>query len=374
MHWFIVAGFIQSVFLSFFMLFTERGNVKANRLMSFYFLAISVFLIIPEVLRQAAANWPHLFAISYPILFLIGPSLYYYKRILLQEQHFNKPIEFLHIVPAFCTASYLSGFYAQSSLEKLEFYKTVKSTGLPFDFWIIWFIACIHIIVYQLATLISVRQYNRLTEEYFSRLESVRVRWLEKFILMNSILWIFYFFGYVLMISGVENNAWGYIDQAFAALVSIFIYYLSFIGLNKPEIFPGPILPALRKFSADKNSIEKQKKLQLITTLKNMMENDKPYLQPDLSLSSLANLLKVSPRLLSQLMHEEYNQNFFEFINHYRVLEAKKRLADPVNNNLTLAAIAQASGFNSKSTFNEVFKKIENITPSKFKSHTQGKL
>ena len=97
------------------------------------------------------------------------------------------------------------------------------------------------------------------------------------------------------------------------------------------------------------------------------MKSDKLYLDRTLTLEKMARKLSIPPLHLSQLINERLNQNFTNFENSYRVDEAKRRLSDPRNDRFTIVAIAEASGFNSKSTFNAAFKKNTNLTPSEFK-------
>ncbi|HEY9490069.1 MAG TPA: helix-turn-helix domain-containing protein, partial [Chryseosolibacter sp.] len=101
--------------------------------------------------------------------------------------------------------------------------------------------------------------------------------------------------------------------------------------------------------------------------LKDFMDVQKPYLNASLSLPDLADKLHIPPYLLSRIVNERLNVNFFDFINQYRVAHVKTLLHDPKYNHLSLLGIALESGFNTKSAFNRVFKKITGQTPSDFK-------
>ena len=85
------------------------------------------------------------------------------------------------------------------------------------------------------------------------------------------------------------------------------------------------------------------------------------------ALQKLAARLSIPPQHLSQVVNEQLNQNILDYINTHRVEEAKRRLADPARKHLSILAIAEEVGFNSKSSFNSVFKKYTNITPSEFR-------
>jgi adenylate cyclase len=97
--------------------------------------------------------------------------------------------------------------------------------------------------------------------------------------------------------------------------------------------------------------------------LEQLMDGEKPYLDPDLTLRSLAEMLDLPPNYLSQLLNEGFDQNFAEYVNSYRLETFKTKAADPANAHLTLLGLAYESGFNSKSVFNSFFKKTMGLTP-----------
>ena len=99
------------------------------------------------------------------------------------------------------------------------------------------------------------------------------------------------------------------------------------------------------------------------------MSEKKPYLENELTLAKLAEMLSVPQHHLSQILNEKLNQNFFDFVNNYRIQEAKKLLVSPDGGLLTILAIAEEVGFNSKSAFNNAFKKVTNTTPSEFRKN-----
>jgi AraC-like DNA-binding protein len=120
-------------------------------------------------------------------------------------------------------------------------------------------------------------------------------------------------------------------------------------------------------------SVEKMEKDKLV--LLNIMDNDRPYLDPSLSLDKLAHQTEMNPKYLSLILNNTLNKNFYEFINEYRIEEVKELLIDPELKHLTIAGIANEAGFNSKSSFNSIFKKQTNITPKEFlKQHADSRV
>jgi AraC-like DNA-binding protein len=106
---------------------------------------------------------------------------------------------------------------------------------------------------------------------------------------------------------------------------------------------------------------------QLAEKLTEFMEQQKPYLEPHITVERLAAKLNVSPKLLSGTINNELHVNFFELISNYRVIEAKKRLADAELREKPICEIMKSCGFNSKSVFNQAFKKAVGVTPSNYR-------
>ena len=94
------------------------------------------------------------------------------------------------------------------------------------------------------------------------------------------------------------------------------------------------------------------------------MQTARPYLNPELTLGELAGQLRTNTSLLSRVINTCFGQNFNDYINAHRIAEAECKLQDPRYQHYTLLAVALESGFNSKSTFNRVFKKLKAATPS----------
>ncbi|MEZ4933974.1 MAG: adenylate/guanylate cyclase domain-containing protein [Saprospiraceae bacterium] len=107
--------------------------------------------------------------------------------------------------------------------------------------------------------------------------------------------------------------------------------------------------------------------------LEQLMADKKPYLDPDLTLRSLSEMIDLPPNYLSQLLNEGFDKNFSEYVNSYRLEAFKKKVKDSSNSHLTLLGLAYESGFNSKTVFNSFFKKMMNKTPKAYWKEVVGK-
>ena len=97
--------------------------------------------------------------------------------------------------------------------------------------------------------------------------------------------------------------------------------------------------------------------------LKTLMSEKEPYLNSELTLRVLAEMMEIPPNHLSQLLNEGFDKNFSEYINSYRLETFKSKVADPSLKHLTILGLAYESGFNSKTVFNTFFKKVMGKTP-----------
>lgn len=114
-------------------------------------------------------------------------------------------------------------------------------------------------------------------------------------------------------------------------------------------------------------NIEKSKIEGYIASVQQLMVEDRLYLNESLSLRDLSSRLGIDQNLLSYILNTHLKKNFYEYINEYRIEELKDKLNQPKYKNFTMLAIALECGFNSKTSFNRIFKQMTGITPSQYK-------
>jgi AraC-like DNA-binding protein len=162
-------------------------------------------------------------------------------------------------------------------------------------------------------------------------------------------------------ISSPDVYRWVFTSSLFVNLA--FTLIVTYKGLAQSVSFSGiqapPKYAASRLTPSDCDDIARK--------LAGLMETDKPYLSPSISLDEISEKLGIPSRSLSQVIHTRFNQNFFDFINSYRIEDIKKRMHDQHSHDFTLVAIAFDAGFNSKSVFNAAFKKRTGMTPKEYR-------
>jgi AraC-like DNA-binding protein len=140
--------------------------------------------------------------------------------------------------------------------------------------------------------------------------------------------------------------------------------YISVTRIFKNTLMTNKQIGDGRKYK--KTSIPKDFELKLRSKLEEIMNIEKPYLDPTISLSDIAELADCSPNQLSQLLNERIGKNFYDYVNDYRLRYFHDLAKNPKNKQFTFLSLAYESGFNSKTTFNSFFKRSTGLTPSKY--------
>ena len=216
-------------------------------------------------------------------------------------------------------------------------------------------------IIYTLFALVLLHKYHKEIKTLFSSLEKVKLSWLAFLLSGFLLIWITFLSEFLLNVNGISSPELSNLLLSFGLiLLFIFANTIVYKCLKAPQLF-GVLdeknkIPQLPKAVND----ETAKKLS------EFMAQEKPYLSPNISLSDLSEKLSIHPRTLSLTIKYSYKQNFFDFINSYRIKEAQRLLSNN-NGKKTILEILWDSGFNSKSVFNRAFKKHTGITPSQYK-------
>ena len=156
-------------------------------------------------------------------------------------------------------------------------------------------------------------------------------------------------------------------DTLFLLLFFIFYFVNKVIlkALRQPEIFAGITQNETSKYLGSNlapSQIEEYQK-QLLA----LLNTEKPFLNPQVSLADLSEKLSVSTKHLSQVINQSFNKSFFDFINTYRIKEVQQILKESKDDKMTVLEAMYEAGFNSKSSFNTAFKKETGQTPTEFR-------
>ncbi len=226
----------------------------------------------------------------------------------------------------------------------------------PFEYLSIALIL-IQALFYTLLSYITIRKHQRKIQQFSSNTEGINLNWLEYIILVLLIVNIIYVL-YNLFYDPKSLNF--FINAVFLVV----IYFVAYYSLKQKEIYPVEEQQRNELISIDADSDTEEVKRKLIsdeellkikTQLENIMVLQEPYLDSELNLIKLAEMLSVSTHHLSYVINTGFNKNFFQYVNEFRVEYAKILLK--TDSKLSILGIAYESGFNSKTSFNTTFKK-----------------
>lgn len=218
----------------------------------------------------------------------------------------------------------------------------------------------------------ALRQHETYILTKFSYVENISLGWLNRFLWGNIILWLAFLCfevvgSHVLQIVPKEIG----LIPGFLVMVAL-VLYLGIEGLQQRFFFteeinePGvePEEDADKKYQS--SGLAPDRAETYLRKLQLYMDTQKPYLEPKITIGELAELTEIPVNYLSQVINDRLGQNFFDFINSYRVREFQHLLQQPEAEQYTLLSLAHEAGFNSKSTFNAIFKKYTGQTPSEY--------
>ncbi|MBC8180834.1 AraC family transcriptional regulator [candidate division KSB1 bacterium] len=235
--------------------------------------------------------------------------------------------------------------------------------------------------IYLIFTIVLINKYSKNIKNIFSTIEKIKLNWLKIITYMVIFVLSFFLIENLLKLFGMQLS---YHFNLTSFLYAILIYVLGYIGFSKSEICAEPELAEsmsrLPKYDQlpldlkptsvpkyEKSGLSPQKAKQYLDSLLKLMEEKEQYRNSELTLHELAEASSISPHNLSEVLNTQLNQSFFDFINFYRIEQVKKDLLDPEKQHLKILSIAYDAGFNSKTSFNTLFKKHTDLTPSEYR-------
>jgi AraC-like DNA-binding protein len=364
---FLLAG-IQGLLLTF-ILYSKKENHKANLILAIATFAMSLDLFTKiYYTNELFYQYPHFIGVTYPFPFLYGPLFFLYTKYVSKQEENTGTKELLHFLPAIIVFLIGIPVYFSTGDSKIEFVKRMISFHEPLQFKIIDWLIPFQGIFYTILTIKVVIDYNNRIQQNFSNIEKINLNWLKYLAYGAAVIWsivvIIYLVGYFY---AHETG----IDFMLQLSMSILIYSMGYFGLNQPEIFLRSAEIVTDEYKSQKyikSGLDDSAAEVIKNKLLDLMQNKKPYLDSELTLAKLSEMLEVSGHNLSEVMNTKLNQNYYDLINKYRVEEFKARISNPEYVNYTLLGIAYDSGFKSKTSFNTIFKKFSGLTPSDYKS------
>ncbi|GAA4032738.1 hypothetical protein GCM10022409_16250 [Hymenobacter glaciei] len=338
-----------------------------------------------------------MFYVPWQLNVLLGPAYYLYFRSLTNQEFRLLPRAWWHFLPGLLIIS----LFVAAAAYDLLWWHGVRGQPLPAHFGTkgsaaelldaldrpVAYLVYVLLPAYGWRVLSDYRRYRRYLDDNFSDPERLRFAGLRQLLLIQALS-----LGLSLLFTVMDAAftfdyaaSWNYF-----ALRGLLIYGLIVVGLQanyaaassplrfEPDAPTGPageLQPAAVPDAAEPAAAPVEVLPETAVALPpelhpwrekllRLMADEQPWLDPELTLTELAHRLRTHPALLSKVINAGCGQNFNDFVNTYRVQEARRKLADARFAHYSLVGVALESGFNSKSTFNRVFKKLLGQAPS----------
>ena len=340
-------GFLQGSLTGSLAVLHKRFNKPEFRLLGTLSLLMGLDCLCQNLL--VVTHYPIVYWLNNGNLFLFGPLIYFFIKMVKSGKIPSRSEMLLHLSPFMIikTGTLLLGPTGLGA--KL----------LPSSFFVgLNHFLTFHGIAYASISLLIALNVKSKSNHKLSAFSF----WMA---ILYFIGWISSFFGMQLEWYGLSVAATMWTITYVLMLTMIFIITVQLMLYDKVQTSQGNFIE-LDKPKYQKSPIRTSDSKTLIDTLNHALQKDKLYLDPELNRTKLAAHIGVSPHILSQLLNNHLNKSFSEYINEYRIEEAKRKIIDPVYNDYTILAIAYESGFKSKSSFQRLFKKYNDMTPSEY--------
>ena len=345
------------------MLLNSKGATRsrANLFLSILLISFS-FSIGHTFFAEAVIGHltTEVYSVGDPTFFLIAPLLWLYARELTAERielsvrlslHF---IPFVSIILLSLTLRSIAPDYV--FMQFLDHHHKIIIVGF-------WLILVIQFSAYQLFMRGKWTRYRDFIQQEVSNKEGVDLSWVRFFMIVFLLINVFFLFS---LFAAIHLDSEEWLPKATALIFSLSVFALGYKGMMQKEILPkGEVQQNYADTSKPTDTIIKPDQ-DLINKLLSHMEEKKSFLDPELTLTGLAKELEISRNQLSYLINEGIGDNFYNFVNKYRVEQVKKFIIDPSMKNFNMLGLALEAGFKSKSTFNLIFKRFTGLTPTEY--------
>lgn len=336
------------------------------------FLAGLLILLLTHILGElfiysgAYQYAPALAGMQFPLRVLLGPALYFYAHATMSPEK-SLPVKSYLLAllgPAIVIAAMLPFILTITPEQKLamadpatrdpELFKIAVYTCLFSMFAFVIFTG-----IYFAATFKLQKRHREQLMERFSSIEKRSMDWFKRVLIIWGVVWSLFALEYTLSFMGVRWFGSGFVMPLLEAVA---LMTFSHYALKQPVLADSEKAEEAKPRT---NLLELSQMELIAEELKLAMQKQALYLEEELSLKRLSDAVSVSENHISETLSQYLNTNFFQFVNSYRIEEAKKLL---INSNKNVSNIAFEVGFNSKSTFNAAFKRFTNLTPSAFRA------
>ena len=354
-----VSVFICLVFFSLFLL--KKEIRLHNVILSGYFLVRAFDLMYGWIVFEGKyENYSSLIWVLFGSSILKSTLLFLYISLITQTVllkgykwiYIFSPLLLKYIIVFTCIILY-SG-------------ETIHA--ITYNLWcgkLFYYYTIVTVIVFLYSAIILIRKYHQKLKDLTSNTNKFSLKWLITLIFTEIIMYLFVISVRLIDITVVYDSINYYpvldgIDFILVLILGIMAYRQGIIN------YPTQLMDETEKKTTVSSKPVNYPDTGVVEMLESYLDIHKPYLEPELTIGQLAKTLNIPVNTLSRTINSYYQKTFFDLINEYRINEVTERLKEPSNQKYTILYLAYECGFNSKTTFYRVFKKLKGKTPSEY--------
>jgi AraC-like DNA-binding protein len=341
-------------------------RTRASLYLTTYFTCLAVDSLIDmvlggwhETLSLETIRWVH--AINVPLAYLLGPLLYGYAVALTStpSQRYRRLL--WHAAP-YALVLVISVGNAMLALDQSPSGRLIVSVA--YSAWVV------QGLLYLVLAARQTFQARPLLELANADEMALRLTWLRRLLMLVGVIWALIAIDRIPVVTGMQGGPW--VRPILGCLTTVALYLLAWFGLRQRVLIPAGLTTTETPDTQERSAIYARSGVdidqcgQIADALRHLMTHERLYVDGHFDLQALSQRSGWPPNYISQALNQGLQQNFFEFVNGFRVADAERCLADPTDRR-TILEIALACGFGSKSTFNAVFKRITGHTPTQYR-------
>ncbi|MCB2204800.1 helix-turn-helix domain-containing protein [bacterium] len=372
----LILGIAQSAFLAL-LLRRRHWKLYANRVLA-ALMALYGLILLNLLLQDVGAfeAHPKLWLLLSGLPLATGPLHYLYARHLIHPERRLRPADVIHLIPFFLYKFSEVPLLFATDAAMGRLLADVAASGLPTRFLYFNWIIIVQGVGYLSGTLLMLQRHAHGLEDVVSSADQLRLTWLRNITLLALLAWLLFMTEYIFYLNDIL------LAERFGIsgiLGGVMVYAMGYMGLSRSEVLEAPAMSASMEALSHyreagptvvvppayaRSGLAEERAIAAEGVLHALLEEEHVYRDSGLTLPALAQRMEISPHNLSEVINTRFGQNFSDLINSYRVREVSERLADPESQQFTILAIAFDAGFNSKTSFNTIFKRHTGMTPS----------
>jgi AraC-like DNA-binding protein len=356
----------QYLVIGGFLLLYRPARRSGSHILALFFFLVAINLLDGMLMidgfylmHPALALFEDSFVLTY------GPLLFFYARRILTPTYRWQRSDLVHLVPfALLFFATMIFYHGQGTDRQIQIIESIMSQNLPLLIGVVSSgMLLLHFIVYVAICIYRIEAFHRSLHRSHASLAHVNLNWLLYTYIIVIVTFIISFAATLLSMNGHQLAS----RITLIGVLLVLLYYINSFVLNairRPRLFihtdvaPEPKTRLDSMADAEKQEIKE--KLDRLLTMKF-------YRKHDINIEVLSNMTGVPPRKMSEYLNDVVGQSFFDFVNNLRIADAQAMLSNEEGKNLTIQQIMYEVGFNSKSSFNTIFKQKTGKTPSEFR-------